>query len=434
MVKNMKKVILYLFCCIFLTPIFSGCAVDETSSTEIPSIVFAPSEQGENKTTDIDVYWDATYSMKGYTTIAQDNAYRALPDDLDDIGSSMGNIKFYGFGKDIKPLEGREHRKFADGASYDETITAIYNVVENADTNHLSIIITDLFESDSDWSNVTKQLKEKYFSQHLSVAIIGVKNPFKGEIFDVGLNAAKFDYDSRNDPSKYRPFYMFILGQDSEVKKFIQLWKNRYAKTNEVQYLVFSENLMDKAADLSNMEIKDSNNIFSDEQLSLPNQTLKEYDIDSLDENSSLTASFNYSPATDGCNLDMNKLNPDIKVWVLKDGQWQESEQSGDIKCIFKPDESQQDNYLVSVNFTGEKTLTPNSINLIHIAIRPEDTGLILPDWIRAWNMDSSAVNMGQFDGSKTVNFLHIAESLKDSVLSTAQPSLVNMNLVIQTK
>lgn len=434
MVKNMKKVILYLFCCIFLTPIFSGCAVDETSSTEIPSIVFAPSEQGENKTTDIDVYWDATYSMKGYTTIAQDNAYRALPDDLDDIGSSMGNIKFYGFGKDIKPLEGREHRKFADGASYDETITAIYNVVENADTNHLSIIITDLFESDSDWSNVTKQLKEKYFSQHLSVAIIGVKNPFKGEIFDVGLNAAKFDYDSGNDPSKYRPFYMFILGQDSEVKKFIQLWKNRYAKTNEVQYLVFSENLMDKAADLSNMEIKDSNNIFSDEQLSLPNQTLKEYDIDSLDENSSLTASFNYSPATDGCNLDMNKLNPDIKVWVLKDGQWQESEQSGDIKCIFKPDESQQDNYLVSVNFTGEKTLTPNSINLIHIAIRPEDIGLILPDWIRAWNMDSSAVNMGQFDGSKTVNFLHIAESLKDSVLSTAQPSLVNMNLVIQTK
>ena len=434
MVKNMKKVILYLFCCIFLTPIFSGCAVDETSSTEIPSIVFAPSEQGENKTTDIDVYWDATYSMKGYTTIAQDNAYRALPDDLDDIGSSMGNIKFYGFGKDIKPLEGREHRKFADDASYDETITAIYNVVENADTNHLSIIITDLFESDSDWSNVTKQLKEKYFSQHLSVAIIGVKNPFKGEIFDVGLNAAKFDYDSGNDPSKYRPFYMFILGQDSEVKKFIQLWKNRYAKTNEVQYLVFSENLMDKAADLSNMEIKDSNNIFSDEQLSLPNQTLKEYDIDSLDENSSLTASFNYSPATDGCNLDMNKLNPDIKVWVLKDGQWQESEQSGDIKCIFKPDESQQDNYLVSVNFTGEKTLTPNSINLIHIAIRPEDTGLILPDWIRAWNMDSSAVNMGQFDGSKTVNFLHIAESLKDSVLSTAQPSLVNMNLVIQTK
>ena len=434
MVKNMKKVILYLFCCIFLTPIFSGCAVDETSSTEIPSIVFAPSEQGENKTTDIDVYWDATYSMKGYTTIAQDNAYRALPDDLDDIGNSMGNIKFYGFGKDIKPLEGREHRKFADSASYDETITAIYNVVENADANHLSIIITDLFESDSDWSNVTKQLKEKYFSQHLSVAIIGIKNPFKGEIFDVGLNAAKFDYDSGNDPAKYRPFYMFILGQDSEVKKFIQLWKNRYAKTNEVQYLVFSENLMDKAADLSNMEIKDSNNIFSDEQLSLPNQTLKEYDIDSLDENSSLTASFNYSPATDGCNLDMNKLSPDIKVWVLKDGQWQESEQSGDIKCTFKADESQEGNYLISVNFTGEKTLTPNSINLIHIAIKPEDTGLILPDWIRAWNMDSSAVNMGQFDGSKTVNFLHIAESLKDSVLSTAQPSLVNMNLVIQTK
>lgn len=429
----MKTKILYLFSIIFLICLFTGCASEETITSEIPLITFAPIENREKEAI-IDVYWDATYSMKGYTTIDQDNVYRSLPDTLDDIGNSMGTINFFSFGKDIKPLEGREHRKFADGASYDETITAIYNVVENADTNHLSIIITDLFESDSDWSNVTKQLKEKYFSQHLSVAIIGIKNPFKGEIFDVGLNAAKFDYDSGNDPAKYRPFYMFILGQDSEVKKFIQLWKNRYAKTNEVQYLVFSENLMDKAADLSNMEIKDSNNIFSDEQLSLPNQTLKEYDIDSLDENSSLTASFNYSSATDGCNLDMNKLSPDIKVWVLKDGQWQESEQSGDIKCTFKSDESQEGNYLVSVNFTGEKTLTPNSINLIHIAIKPEDTGLILPDWIKAWNMDSSAVNMGQFDGSKTVNFLHIAESLKDSVLSTAQPSLVNMNLVIQTK
>lgn len=429
----MKIRIVYLLGIIFLLCLFTGCMSEKDEVSVIPSISFAPLEN-EEKNIILDVYWDSTYSMKGYTTISQDNAYRSLPDDLDDIGNSMGSIKFYSFGQNIKPLEGREHRKFADGANYDETITAIYNVVENADTNHLSIIITDLFESDSDWSNVTKQLKEKYFSQHLSVAIIGIKNPFKGEIFDVGLNAAKFDYDSGNDPAKYRPFYMFILGQDSEVKKFIQLWKNRYAKTNEVQYLVFSENLMDKVADLSNMEIKDSNNIFSDEQLSLPNQTLKEYDIDSLDENSSLTASFNYSSATDGCNLDMNKLSPDIKVWVLKDGRWQESEQSGDIKCTFRSDESQEGNYLVSVNFTGEKTLTPNSINLIHIAIKPEDTGFILPDWIRAWNMDSSAVNMGQFDGSKTVNFLHIAESLKDSVLSTAQPSLVNMNLVIQTK
>lgn len=433
MEKRMKKIIMWFCCCLFFIFTFGGCASEESASTEIPPIAFAP-EQEEKQETNIDVYWDATYSMKGYTTIAQDNAYRSLPDDLDDIGNSMGEIKFFSFGKDIKPLEGREHRKFADGASYDETITAIYNVVEKADTNHLSIIITDLFESDSDWSNVTKQLKDKYFSQHLSVAIIGIKNPFNGEIFDVGLNAAKFNYNSGNDPTKYRPFYMFILGQDNDVKKFIQLWKNRYAKNNEVQYLVFSERLMDKTADLSNMEIKDSNNIFSDEQLTLPNPTLKEYSIDSLDESSSLTAGFTYAPASDGCNLDMNKLTPDIKIWALKDGQWQESEKSGDIRCTFAPNEAQQGNYLVSVNFTGEKTLIPDSINLIHIAIKPEDTGLVLPEWVRTWNMDSSAVNAGQFDGSKTINFLHIAESLKDTVLSTAQPSLVNMNLVIQTK
>lgn len=426
-----KNILLSLISVLFLVFALSGCepGTGETP-TEIPPITFAPVQE-EKEQTDVDVYWDATYSMSGYTTIDQDNAYRSLPDDLDDIGNSMGNIKFFSFGKDIKPLEGRDHRKFANAGSYDETITAIYNVIEKADAQHLSIIVTDLFESNSDWSNVTKQLKDKYFSQHLSVAIIGIKSPFNGDIFDVGLNAAKFNYNSGNDPAKYRPFYMFILGQDSDVKKFIGLWKNRYAKTNEVQYLVLSENLMDEPADLSNLEVKDSNNIFATENLTLPNNSLKEYAIDSPDETSSMIVAFNYGATTDGCNVDINKLKAKADVLVLKDGQWQKSEKNNDIACEFQEDAEQPGNYLVSLNFTGDKTLETGTINLIHVFIKPDSTSLVLPDWVKAWNMDSSAVSSSQFDGSKTVNFLHIVESLKDSVLSTAQPSLINMNLVI---
>lgn len=432
-----KKFLLCCFCVLFSMLALVGCSIEEedTATTEIPAITFAPSQEKKGQT-DIDVYWDATYSMQGYTTIDQDNVYRSLPDDLDDIGSSMGEIKFFSFGKDIKPLDGRDHRKFADANAYNETVTAIYNVIEKADTHHLSVIVTDLFESDSDWSNVTKQLKDKYFSQHLTVAIIGVKNPFNGDIFDVGLNAAKFKYNSANDPTKYRPFYMFILGQDSDVKKFIQSWKNRYTKSNEIQYLVLSENLMDTAADLSNMEIKDSDNIFADSNLALPNQSLKEFGIDSMDETSTLTAGFTYTPTADGCQLDMSKVKPLTEVWYLKDDQWQKSDKSSNIQATFSPDESQPNNYTISLNFTGDKALEPNTINLIHIAIKPDNTGLILPDWVKAWNMDNSAANVApeQFDGSKTINFLHVIESLKDSVLSTAQPSIVNMNLVIQTK
>lgn len=431
----MKKKLLYCLCALFMTMLFSGCNPDpEQEESALPAISFAPVNE-EKEQVDTDVYWDATYSMSGYTTIDQNNAYRSLPDDLDDIGNSMGEVKFFSFGKDIKPLEGREHRNFANAGTYNETITAVYNVIEKADTDHLSIVVTDLFESDSDWSNVTKQLKDKYFSKHLTVAVIGIKNPFNGKIFDVGLNAASFEYNSGNDPAKYRPFYMFIMGSDSDVKKFITSWKNRYAKSNEVQYLVFSENLMDKAADLSNMEIKESDNLFDNSgNLAMSNDTIKEYGIDSMDEPSSITASFTYTAAADGCKLDINNLKPGIEVMSLKDGQWQKVEKSGDAVASFKEDESQPGNYLLSLHFTGEKTLEPSSINLVHVAITPENTGLILPDWVRAWNMDSSIANGGGFDGSKTTNFLHIMESLKDSVLSAGHPSLVNMNMVIKTE
>ena len=37
----------------------------------------------------------------------------------------------------------------------------MHNVVDAANEEHLSVIITDLFESDADWSNVTKKLKDK---------------------------------------------------------------------------------------------------------------------------------------------------------------------------------------------------------------------------------------------------------------------------------
>ena len=84
----MKIRIVYLLGIIFLLCLFTGCMSEKDEVSVIPSISFAPLEN-EEKNIILDVYWDSTYSMKGYTTISQDNAYRSLPDDLDDIGNSM---------------------------------------------------------------------------------------------------------------------------------------------------------------------------------------------------------------------------------------------------------------------------------------------------------------------------------------------------------
>lgn len=67
--------------------------------------------------------------MQGYTTLVTGNVYRTLPDILDDLGSLIVEIKFYSFGEQIQPLEGRNYRQFTTSTPYVETIISISNVV-----------------------------------------------------------------------------------------------------------------------------------------------------------------------------------------------------------------------------------------------------------------------------------------------------------------
>lgn len=413
----------------------AGCG-DDDEAVEITMPADAGSAMSaETEKTPVDVYWDATVSMQGYAMLSEGNFYRTLPDELGDLTSSMGETKFYRFGKEIQPLEGRDYRKFSDPSIYTETITAVQNVVEKADASHLSIVVTDLFESDADWSGVTKQLKDKYFSQHLAVAIIGVKNPFKGDIFDVGLDARKYSYDSGNDPKKYRPFYLFIMGPDEAVENFISRWQERQAGvSNEMQYLVFSENLTEQPQDFRQLKLDSSTNLYADDKLNIQDKRIQEYGVDSFGDETSLTTTFNYTPATGSMPIDLNGLQTSTKVYSLEDGEWQPVDMSdSDMKAEITPAET-QNNYTIKLTFTPEKSLKPEKINFVHLSVAPDSKAYQLPDWVKQWNMANIDVDPNQFDGSKTINFLHIAESLKESVLSSAHPALVNLDFVVDAR
>ena len=415
-----------------LMTVLSGCGKNAVEITMPQQVAGAIAE--ESAPTNVDVYWDATYSMQGYATIPDGNFYRTLPDELGDIGSTMGETKFYRFGQDIKPLEGREYRQFSNPGYYDELVTAFHNVIDTADASHLSIVVTDLFESDSDWSNVTKKLKEKYFSQHLAVGIIGIKNPFNGDIFDVGLNAAKFSYNSGNDPARYRPFYLFIMGPEQKVADFMSRWKERQPDRVEMQYLLLSENLTEEA-DFSSLEIQNSENLYEDDKFGIKDKRIREFGVDKFGDETHLAVAFNYKPRFGAFPLDMDKLKLETEVYALHDGEWQLVDDMDEkIAASIVPDPNQAGNYAIDVKFTPELSLKPDAVNFVHISVIPEEKGFRMPDWVRQWNMSNIDVSATQFDGSKTINFLHVVESLKVSVLAASRPSLVNMNMVIDAR
>lgn len=415
------------FCLIICATIFLlGCGnqihnVPPLPGT-LPSILTAPEK------IDTDIYFDATVSMKGFTTLAAGNVYLTLPDLLGDLCGAAGNVQFYSFGELIHPLDGRNYRKFTTPEVYTEPITAVANVIDCADTNHLSIIVTDLFESDSDWSNVTQKLRDKFFANHLAVAVIGIRNSFYGEIFDVGLNAAKFNYNSYDNPDRYRPFYLLIMGRDEIVKNFLRKFNERQTLPNDTGYLLLSENLTETLSDFSNFKLVEVENFYSDDTLALNNHC-KEFGLDNFNESASFMFSWQYQPPLGAFPLDLSEIDTAIEIFSADDENWKPIDKN-DIRVNLMKDNRQSEIFLIKVSLTPENTLAEGKLNFVRIKILPKEQNYKLPLWIELWsvNVDGSARN---FDGSKTVNLTRILGSLKDSVFAVSRPALMQINFVV---
>ncbi|MBR0060590.1 MAG: hypothetical protein IJP68_03830 [Selenomonadaceae bacterium] len=388
----------------------------------LPNILTAPEK------IDTDIYFDATVSMKGFTTLAADNVYLTLPDLLGDLCGAAGDVKFYSFGEQIHELDGRSYRQFTTPEVYNEAITAVANVVDRAEPSHLSIIITDLFESDSDWSNVTQKLRDKFFANHLAVAVIGIKNSFNGEIYDVGLNAAHFNYNSWDNPDRYRPFYLLVMGRDDVVKNFLRKFNERQALPNDTGYLMLSENLTEAASDFSNFELGEVKNFYSDDTLGL-DARVKEFGLDSFSEAASFMLNWKYEPPLGGCPLDLSQVETEVEIFSVAGEEWTPLEKN-DVRVSFLKDNRQSESFLIKVSLTPEKSLAEGKLNFARIKVMPKESGYKLPTWVELWsvNVDGSAKT---FDGSKTVNLTRVLGSLKDSIFATARPALVNINFVV---
>ena len=417
----MKKFFIIIFAAILIC----GCG---NQIQMVPPLPGTLPEALTSEKIDTDIYFDATVSMKGFTTLATGNVYLTLPDLLGDLGGAMGETNFFAFGEEIHPLDRVNYRRFTTPEVYTEPITAVANVIDRADMNHLSIIVTDLFESESDWSNVTQKLREKFFANHLAVAVIGIKNSFHGEIFDVGLNAAKFNYDSWDNPDRFRPFYLLVMGRDDFVKIFLRKFNERQTLPNDTCYLLLSENLTENPSDFSSFELGDVENFYSDDTLGLDGRT-KEFGLDKFADAASFMISWQYQPPLGACSLDLSEVDTSVEIFSVDGEDWTPRNKN-DVRVTLLKDDRQAQSFLLKVSLTPENSLAEGKLNFVRIKIMPTERGYKLPPWIDLWsvNVDASAKS---FDGSKTVNLSRLLGSLKDSVFAASRPALMQINFVV---
>ena len=239
----MKKLVL-LICFFVLTIALYGCG-QTSGKVDKPPIASVK----HSKSIDVDIYLDGTYSMSGYVNFSGSTVYidslknteRAITS-----GWKSDNINYFKFGDGIKKISRNRYLEANKVSFYQETDTSLQKVIDQIDDKKMSVIVTDLFQTNQDIDSLVKSLKAKCFSdESMGMALIGIKSQFNGTIYDVGKNLKSFTYKTTSERSSYRPFYMMVLGKEADVRYFASILSKDY--DGEIYKVVlFSKNIGSK--------------------------------------------------------------------------------------------------------------------------------------------------------------------------------------------
>lgn len=247
MLKKFLVSSLAIACCVSLI----GCGsiakkkkAEDNAKPVTQSTQVANAEDELSTRLDVDIYIDGTYSMSGYVKGNANTAYiNAVKTMESTIKSNWKeeSVTFVKFGDSNKTLKREEFLAFEKVDFYQEKDTSLQKVVNGIKDDKLSIIVTDLFQTNQDIESVGYALKEKVFTKAgKAIAIVGIKSQFEGVIYDIGRNLNSQEYKTTADPGSFRPFYMMLIGKEKDVKALATAFEKNVPGSKKV---VISRNL-----------------------------------------------------------------------------------------------------------------------------------------------------------------------------------------------
>jgi len=218
----------------------------------------------------MDIYVDATLSMQGFVRPGPETRYIQTLQRLENAtikGWLKSEVNFYKFGNHIATLLDRQQflesvarLDFYNDAQY-RGRTHLEDIVDKATPGNLTIIVTDLFEENSDLNALERELKTKYILSGSAIGILGVKSAFDGIIYDIGLSKA-------TSPHKgLRPFYVLVLGNHKDVARLIE--QMQVNESGDEHFALFSQNIANQSAALRKAKVTESSKLVEDDFLQL---------------------------------------------------------------------------------------------------------------------------------------------------------------------
>lgn len=393
-----------------------------------------------------DVFFDATLSMKGFVSTLTTSSYQVVVPLLERgviEGWKGGRANFNKFGDDIAPLPGRQYLEASRPAFYADSKynrkTLIERVIDKAAHDHLTVIVTDLFQTNADINQLSEKLKQKFIANNLSIGIYAIRSQFEGLVYDVGPDAHSFKYTS-GKPETERPFYLLAFGKHTDISHYFDvLDRAGLSAIAEKHSLILSRYLNSKYIPFSRTKLKTADRI---SEISASNLLTGRFDDDRVKAfkltKSKPAARFSSElPCDSLVKIAMeygNDLTAEVTAWKGEDKGGKELVRT----------ESPQAQKALSVTAKLLPELPPyNKVHLeatidtsnfpapgvyqYRILLRPNR--FVLPGWVSLWNMRDEEVKRwyrapSEFNGAKTYNLENFLGTLQGAVLSTTQPKL----------
>jgi hypothetical protein len=231
-----RSQLLLAFCLIFC---LSSCGDDKGGTTNggksgskvldfhysTADIVAPPAQAGPSSRLPVDIYLDATLSMKGFSR-PQTTNFSSLLDGIEAAvqnAAKSSDLRFFKYGRSVARIEratfvaARHSQELWEDKGF-RSETDFAQAVDSTDPGRVSIFITDLFYSNADANKVVSAIQERCFKKGIEMGIMGLKSDYDGYVADV------------QPPVKVvgdRPLYLLVFGSKANISLIFSAFKNQ---------------------------------------------------------------------------------------------------------------------------------------------------------------------------------------------------------------
>lgn len=427
-----------------------GCALPGQRSHSAKGAVEAPPAVNFAKSDSItaDVYIDGTTSMYGYVNYPGGTIYADAMKAIDGTITSTwksDEIKYVKFGDSFQQLSRDAFLQMDKTNFYDQKDTSLQKVVEQANDKDLTIIVTDLFQTNQDLDSLVHSIKNKGLGEGKALAVIGFKSQFNGKIFDVGKNLSSVDYASTDDTASYRPVYVLVLGNENDARAFTANYLKKLPKEAQAQAAFLSANLgtdvsleADKVSNKKKDGKKKAAKLAEISNL-LPNNDIMQYRL-KKDEKASEAAARLYAKNVIGKIPDTYQITTDsVENWSNNSFTKVDADNfiTGDVADAGLKDGTA--NLALDVQTSAEAIHKKEGIYRAQLSLIPDkDNYIQAMNVFSDWNFDDSQINDNPETikqvGSKTLNISKFLSQLASLNYELNKPGFHNVYIYFEVK